>query len=514
MKRYGVLGERLSHTMSPQIHKMFFAEVNKFFGEYSNRIDATYEVVEIARHDFADCKKTLLAFDGLNITVPYKQDIMQFLDEIDEEAKKIGAVNTIVNKGGKLLGCNTDAFGFGYLLDSNKLNVQDKVVAVLGSGGASKAVVYSLIEKRAKTILIVSRNPKCAYKQFLHFGSNMICESEIEDNNLSKSLYKIGVKNTIIECISYGEMQYMNGYLIINATPVGMYPNVDESPVDMTTVEKFENVCDIIYNPSVTKLCSFGLSLYHNNIAESHCQSKEDAITCNGLAMLVAQAIKSEEHWGNGLDMLLGQLINAGDCFCNGLIFGVIINKIFNAVSVNYFLNNNDKNKNNLIFLSGMMGCGKSSVGALLAKELDMQFIDLDEYIVKRTNKTISQMFEIGEEHFRCQETESLFDLVKNTKKAVVALGGGALTKARNCGMLKMAGITIFVDRSLENIKSTIDQQSRPLIKDDIKKLDELYNKRIDTYRRSCNFIVENNATAEECVAKICEELKKNKAEN
>ena len=244
---YGLIGEKLSHSFSPEIHKFIFNKIN---------IEGEYNLIEIPKDEIKNIKETLKKLDikGVNVTIPYKETVIKDLDFVSEEAKKIGAVNTIFNKNNKLLGYNTDYYGFKYMLEYKDINVFNKKVMVLGTGGASKAVVTYLLDNGAKEIIIVSRNKKQLYKD---------------------------IKN--IKVLTYDEINDIEGYALINTTPVGMYPNINNFPVSFEVIEKFDVLIDLIYNPLKTKFLEIGM--------------EKGKVTCDGLMMLVLQAIKAEEIW-------------------------------------------------------------------------------------------------------------------------------------------------------------------------------------------------------------------------
>lgn len=233
--KYALLGEKLSHSFSPIIH-------NEIFKDF--KIDATYELKEIKIDEIKDTLDLLKkgVYNGYNVTIPYKKEVMKYLDYITPEAKAIGAVNTIAYKDGKLVGYNTDYYGFKEEVLFNKIDVKDKDCFILGTGGASLALNKALIDLGAN-VFFVSRNPK-------------------DDKT-----------------ISYDELKLKNPYLIVNSTPVGMYPNVDACPIDKEIILKTKYVMDIIFNPLKTKLLEYANS------------------NMNGLFMLVGQAIKAEEIW-------------------------------------------------------------------------------------------------------------------------------------------------------------------------------------------------------------------------
>jgi len=231
MLKYALLGEKLSHSLSPEIHE----EIFKALG-----INASYTLVEVSPEGI---KEEISKYDGLNVTIPYKTEVIKDLKSLSDEAKKIGAVNTIHrNKG-----YNTDYYGFGKMLEIKGIPVKDQVVYILGTGGASKAVFQYLKDHQVKEIIFVSRSKK---------GKNMI---------------------------NYDDLIEKSGDLIINTTPVGMYPKIDESPVIKEVIKKFKYAVDLIYNPFETKFLRLAKA--------------EGLITTNGLYMLVGQAVKAEEIW-------------------------------------------------------------------------------------------------------------------------------------------------------------------------------------------------------------------------
>lgn len=249
MDFFGVVGEKLPHTLSPEINKRIFEFIN---------VEAAYKTFEISKNDISklgDALK-LLKIKGVNVTIPYKEVVMEQLDYISKEAKDIGAVNTIFLEDGKLKGYNSDYFGFQKMLEINDIEVKDKTCVVLGSGGAAKALVTYLNDNNVKELYVVTRNK----------------------NKQSKM-------NSNIKIIDYKELENIKGDIIINATPVGMYPNVGKSPVGREIIENFNILVDIIYNPKMTEFLKIGKELGKK--------------ICGGLYMLVGQAVKSEEIWNN-----------------------------------------------------------------------------------------------------------------------------------------------------------------------------------------------------------------------
>lgn len=248
MDFYGLLGEKLSHSLSPKIHNTFFKASN---------IEGAYKLFEVEKEELGKAVEAIkvLKVKGVNVTIPYKKDVMKYLDFISEEAQKIGAINTIHLDDGKLYGYNTDYFGFGTIIKNNCVEIKDSIAMVLGNGGAAKAVITYLLDQGIKKIYLVSRR-----------------KSINSDYNDEK-----------IEIKTYEEIGDIKGDILINTTPLGMYPNVDVAPVDEDTINNFNTLIDIIYNPKKTKFLKIG--------------EKLNKKVCGGIEMLIGQAIKSEEIW-------------------------------------------------------------------------------------------------------------------------------------------------------------------------------------------------------------------------
>lgn len=244
--KYSLIGEKLGHSFSPAIHNMIFKKFN---------IDGEYSLLELSPDNLIEVvtklrKKELL---GINITIPYKTDIMKYLDEISEEARKIGAVNTVISKGGKLIGYNTDYYGFKMIINKLNLNVKDKKNFICGAGGSAKAVIKCLEDLG---------------------GENYLVTRDIEKAKISFQNFKD------LNIISYHELQLISEKnLIVNCTPCGMFPNTGSSVIKKEEKKEYKAGIDLVYNPEKTKFL-------------------EDFEVCeNGLLMLVGQAIKAEEIW-------------------------------------------------------------------------------------------------------------------------------------------------------------------------------------------------------------------------
>lgn len=231
--RYGLIGEKLGHSYSKIIHEKL--------------ADYRYDLIPLNQEEF-DKFMTAREFTAINVTIPYKQRVIPYLDELHSTARAVGAVNTIVNRGGKLTGYNTDFYGFEYMIQKNAIPVKGRKCFILGNGGAAKAVLAVLKHLQAGEILIVSRTPS---KETISYEECRLCHRDAK--------------------------------IIVNTTPVGMYPNTNGSPLDLTPFKNCEAVLDLIYNPLHTKLTL---------------QAKELGIqSVNGLLMLVAQAKQAAEYF-------------------------------------------------------------------------------------------------------------------------------------------------------------------------------------------------------------------------
>lgn len=397
----GLLGEKLSHSYSPEIHR--------------HLADYSYELFEKSP-DMLDNFFQSKAFIGLNVTIPYKKTVVPYCNQISDCARQLGAVNTIVKTpDGKLIGHNTDYFGFLYMVKRSGLQVSGKKVLVLGSGGASVTVVAVLQELGAVPV-IISRSGK--------------------DN--------------------YGNLNlHADASVIVNTTPVGMYPNTGVSPVNLDLFPLLEGVLDLIYNPERTRLI---LDAEKRNIK-----------TENGLSMLVAQAWESAQ-W-----------------FTNKQLPENLITKIHHQLR---------KKMENTILI-GMPGSGKSTIGKLLAEKNDKVFVDADTKIIEKAGMSIPDIFaKYGESGFRTFETEVLSELGKQSG-LVIATGGGCVTRVENFPLLHQNGSIIWLQRSID----LLPKDGRPLSQTG--SLHEMYRNRKSLYEHFADYVIDNNGSPEETLSQI-----------
>lgn len=400
----GLLGKTLQHSYSPQIHAQL--------GSYAY---ALYEIEPEALEAFLRDK----TFDGLNVTIPYKKAVIPYCDELSDSARKLGAVNTLVRRGSKLIGHNTDYYGFAYMVKKVGVQVRGKKALVLGSGGAS-ATAVAVLEELGAAVTVISRSGPDNYQ------------------NISR---------------------HKNAAIIVNATPVGMYPDNQHAPLNLDLFSDLECVLDLIYNPANTKLLQ---------------DAQARKIPCaNGLWMLVAQA-KESAQW-----------------FTEDQIDDHVIDSIYQDIRLRL--------KN--IILIGMPGSGKSTIGKLLAQRLNRDFIDADTEIEKIAGCSIPEIFASkGESHFRNIESQVLATL--GAKSGVlIATGGGCVTRKENYPYLHQNGTIIWIQRDIDQLPT----DGRPLSQQC--KLREMYKVRAPLYASFSDITVTNNETADQVVDVILQEL-------
>ncbi len=388
-KRCGLLGEKLGHSFSPLIH-----------GELA---DYRYELYEVSRDKVEDFVRSG-SLDAFNVTIPYKKTVMPFLDIISEEALAIGAVNTVLRKDGMLYGYNTDYFGFCHMLDALGICPRGKKVLVFGTGGAASTVCAVLRDR----------------------GAALIASVSVENNNP--------------EFLS----AYTDADIIVNATPVGMYPKTGVSPVDLDSFPLCKGVLDVIYNPAKTQLLLDA--------------EKRGIPHINGLPMLVAQAVKAFEFF-------TGEQAEDGVC-------ERITEKIESLT------------KN--IIIIGMPGCGKTTVGKRIATALDRPFYDADEIFEKTYEISPAEVItNEGEEVFRQMEHRIAIELGKMSG-AVISCGGGVVTREYNYPALHQNGTIVFLQREL----AKLSKKGRPLSQS--KPVEALYAERAAAYARFADITVKS----------------------
>ena len=393
MKKYGCIGKKLTHSFSKEIHMKL--------------ANYKYELIELAEEEIAKFFEDK-AFAGINVTMPYKQTVIPYLDSVSDIARRIGAVNTIINKDGKLFGYNTDYYGMKALIERVGLELSGKKVLILGTGGTGKTAQIVAQDMGACEILTVSRIKT--------------------DENI-----------TYEEAVTL----HSNANVIINTTPLGMYPNLDSKPIDISYFSNLEGVIDAIYNPLCTNLVLDAKS----------------------------RGIKAE----GGLYMLVMQAVVAAEKFLDTKISKDVVDKVFRSII---------SSKQNIV-ITGMPGSGKSTVGKLLNVD-GFEFIDTDTEIEMRCGCTIKELINTkGEKYFRDLESEVIRN-ISSKNSQIISTGGGVVLREENVCRLKQNGKLFFIDAKLSRLCAS---ESRPLSNTE-DKLVKLYAQRIDIYKKTADIVV------------------------
>ena len=412
--KYGLIGEHLGHSFSKQIQTRI--------AEIENVKDYDYQLVELDKEEFKEFMEKK-DFKGINVTIPYKKDVIPYLDEMDESAKAIGAVNTIINVDGKLKGYNTDFGGFLYMVKAHNVHMEGKKVLIIGNGGACAAVKAVCKHENAKDIVIVSRSANRS-------------------------------------AISYDEMytSHLDADIVVNTSPVGMFPNIVNAPIDVSWFHKLECVLDVVYNPILTRLCFEA--------------QEADIKRVIGLEMLIAQAKYT---------------------------FEIFENMSFDDSIIDEIKKEMLKDRCNIVLI-GMPSAGKTTIGKMLEEKLGKEFFDLDVMIIAKAGKSIPEIFqESGETGFRAIETEVAIEASKMNNK-IIATGGGVVKHKVNMDFLRLNGITIFIDRDIDKLISS--DPNRPL-SNSKQALQQMYKERYPLYQKYATYVAVNNANIDETVDDI-----------
>lgn len=403
---YGLIGEKLGHSYSQMIH--------------ARLADYRYELKEVAPERL-DAFIEARNFRGLNVTIPYKQAVMKHCAELSPGAMEVGSVNTlIVRPDGSLFGHNTDIDGFIYMLRRGEIDPAGAKTVILGSGGTSLTARAALTRLGAREIVTVSRKGPVDYA----------------------ALYA----------------EHADAEILVNATPVGMYPKNGASPVELDRLPNVRGVADVIYNPEKTALI---LAAQAKSIP-----------AVSGLSMLVAQAREAAE-------LFAGHAIPAGR-----------VEDIVSEIGAQTL---------NLI-LVGMPGCGKSTLGQAVAAALQREFVDCDAEIVRRAGKSIPEIFaQDGEGAFRALESGVLADVCRG-HGLVISTGGGAVLRPQNVNAMRQNGRVCLIRRAI----GLLPRDGRPLSASE-DAVARLWEARRAAYETAADFPVENDGTVEEAAEKIRE---------
>ncbi|MGM9655443.1 MAG: shikimate kinase [Butyricicoccaceae bacterium] len=406
---YGLIGEKLGHSFSREIHQRL--------GGYDYRLQ---ELTPAQLPAFLEKRD----FRGVNVTIPYKQTVIPLLDEVDPKAAAIGAVNTIVNRRGRLYGYNTDCDGMAALARHAGLTLKNKNVLILGTGGTSRTAMTVAADLGAAEIRRVSRTGRG-------------------------------------DAITYEQAADLPVQVLINTTPCGMYPGCDGQPMDLSRFGWLEGVLDAVYNPLRTRL--------------------------------VLQARDNGARGQGGLYMLVAQAAAACRLFLDRPLPDGALDSVYRAIH---------GQKQNIV-LTGMPGSGKSTVGRVLARQLDRELVDTDTEIIRLAKKPIPEIFaQRGERGFRDLESQVIQEVSRRTG-LVIATGGGAILREENVRRLRQNGRIYFLDRPAEDILPTDD---RPLARD-MEAVRQRYAERYPRYTSTADAAVPVRGSAEDVAAAIREEF-------
>ena len=404
--RCALIGEKLSHSYSRLIHKKF--------GMYS------YDLVELPPDNLKEFVEHG-GYDAFNVTIPYKSAIIPYIDKVETLAMQIGAINTVCRLGGKTYGYNTDILGMAYMLKRAGIALGGKHVMIFGSGGTGKTAEMLAKKNGAASITVVSRSGSVNYKNFYELQQTQI---------------------------------------IINTTPVGMYPYSDISLADLSKFRNLEAVADVIYNPMRTRL--------------------------------MLQARELNLKYAGGLYMLVAQARYSMDIFVKNRHPDEIIEQVYKYL-LSRIIN---------IVLVGMPGSGKTSIGKAVARRERRRYVDSDAEIVASEGRAITEIFaEKGEEYFRKKEKQTLF-LLGSQNGMVISTGGGAVLDRENYYSLKANGRIYYLEREITDLAT----RGRPL-STGTEALKKLLEQREPLYKAFADVTVENDGDFFSCVDKILEDI-------
>lgn len=454
----GLIGNPVRHTLSPLIHNSI-AEMKG--------VNLVYVPFEVPKGGVKNAVRgaNALGIKGLNVTVPYKSDVIDHLVEVDPLAEGIGAVNTLVRTEGGFKGYNTDMSGLYHAMQDEGIVLDGECVVILGAGGVARPVAYLCATKGADRVYVLNRT----YEKAEAVAKEV---NDALDENLGEKIIPMPLDK-------YKELlDREKRFFVVQCTSVGLFPDVNSAVIeDEEFYKHVYGAIDVVYKPLETKF----MKLVKNAGGK----------VFSGLKMLLYQGIDAFELWFEDEGIKISK--EEAD-----IIYKSLMMEVLGATN---------------IILEGFMGSGKSTVSELISDKLELELIDTDEAIEEAEGRKISEIFEQdGEEAFRDMETE-LMEMVisEHMRENVISLGGGLPVREKNRELLKRAGKVVYLRTSPETVYDRLKgDDTRPLLKSEnpLARIKELQDKRGKIYEEAADIIVDTDGktpaeVADEIIAAI-----------
>ena len=441
----GLIGNPVKHTMSPLIHNSLASMTG---------INMVYVPFEVKEKELKNAIKGAVALDiqGMNVTIPYKTDVIPFLEDVDPLAKAIGAVNTLVRtENGGFKGYNTDMTGLYHAMQDEGIELKDQTVVILGAGGVARPTAFLCANKGAKKVYILNRT----FEKAVDVADEVNLALELTDSDEKVVPMLLGDYRKVLEA--------EDSFIAIQCTSVGLFPDVNSAVIeDEEFYKKVSSAMDLVYRPLQTKFLKLA--------------KEAGAKTFSGLKMLLYQGIDAYELWNEDKGIKITK--DQADEIYRSMMLEVV-------------------GASNIV-LEGFMGSGKSTVSELLSEELMLELIDTDEVIEDTEGRTINEIFETeGEASFREMETDLLEAIDSDHwREFVISLGGGMPVKEENRELLRKIGKVGNLRAKPETIFERVkDDDKRPLLKteDPLAKIEELLEKRAAFYEDVADMIIDTD---------------------
>lgn len=456
----GLIGNPVKHTMSPLIHNSLASMTG---------INMVYVPFEVKEKELKNAIKGAVALDiqGMNVTIPYKTDVIPFLEDVDPLAKAIGAVNTLVRtENGGFKGYNTDMTGLYHAMQDEGIELKDQTVVILGAGGVARPTAFLCANKGAKKVYILNRT----FEKAVDVADEVNLALELTDSDEKVVPMLLGDYRKVLEA--------EDSFIAIQCTSVGLFPDVNSAVIeDEEFYKKVSSAMDLVYRPLQTKFLKLA--------------KEAGAKTFSGLKMLLYQGIDAYELWNEDKGIKITK--DQADEIYRSMMLEVV-------------------GASNIV-LEGFMGSGKSTVSELLSEELMLELIDTDEVIEDTEGRTINEIFETeGEASFREMETDLLEAIDSDHwREFVISLGGGMPVKEENRELLRKIGKVVYLRAKPETIFERVkDDDKRPLLKteDPLAKIEELLEKRAAFYEDVADMIIDTDGkTPSEITKEIIDKL-------